>query len=499
MHDSQIEDRLRGVLRAEGDALSWTITADELGRRLALRRRERTGRRLSLMAAGLAVVAIGSVVATTSGWFRVPAIGTGPKQSSEPLQTPHQSFGPAATPLPGISPLVATPGRTELIRIDPAAPIDQADGTATAAAGGRSVIVSMSCVGDGSIELDIEGVPESLGCVSAGPSSMPNGWFDVADGQVDLTYSATGPISFGILVEQPGVGEAPPTGDDVVCEPLDPSLSEAPPAIGAGVVPGDSLGHGGTISAYRWNGQEVGTPGSWADAQDDFERIVVSPNAEAIEIVSDQCLYDARAESLLTNTRQTDPPTSRLSVLRGIGTRVVDIEPPAVGLHLVRVRASFATTDGSPGWSEAIFRVIVIFDAPTLTMSPGQSQAGQTAVAGCASYVLASGAQAADSCAGPYDPRTGVTPLIVGAGSSVTIMLSDGWALGRGYLDAVALDDAIANPFTDAQRVATFEGGDQVEIPIDLPAGTWVVRVGLNGSRGGDTFGTWYDLRLDVR
>ena len=102
MHDSQIEDRLRTVLRAEGEALPLTITPDELVRRLALRRRERNGRRMGMLAAVLAVIALGSLVATTAGWIRMPAVGSGPEASPQPLETPYQSLGPTATPLTGI-------------------------------------------------------------------------------------------------------------------------------------------------------------------------------------------------------------------------------------------------------------------------------------------------------------------------------------------------------------------------------------------------------------
>ena len=43
MHDSQIEEQLRGVLRAEGDGIPLTITAAELERRLAARRSATAG------------------------------------------------------------------------------------------------------------------------------------------------------------------------------------------------------------------------------------------------------------------------------------------------------------------------------------------------------------------------------------------------------------------------------------------------------------------------
>ena len=75
MHDSRLEDQLRSALRADGEGLPLTITTDELERRLALRRRERNGLRLTLVAAGIAVVAVGSIVAFGNGWLRMPAVG----------------------------------------------------------------------------------------------------------------------------------------------------------------------------------------------------------------------------------------------------------------------------------------------------------------------------------------------------------------------------------------------------------------------------------------
>ena len=72
----QIEEQLRGVLRAEGDAIPLTITAAELERRLAARRSATGGRRLSLVAAAVAAVAVVSIVAVGNGWLKLPAIGT---------------------------------------------------------------------------------------------------------------------------------------------------------------------------------------------------------------------------------------------------------------------------------------------------------------------------------------------------------------------------------------------------------------------------------------
>jgi hypothetical protein len=66
-----------------------TITTAELERRMALRRRERVGRRAGALAAAVAVVAVGSLVVATSDWFQSSGVGTGP--SAVPIASPVPS------------------------------------------------------------------------------------------------------------------------------------------------------------------------------------------------------------------------------------------------------------------------------------------------------------------------------------------------------------------------------------------------------------------------
>lgn len=107
MHDTNLEERLRSVLRQEGDGLPFTITKDELERRLALRRRARNGQRLSLLAAGVAVVAIGAIFAFGNGWLRGTNVATVPSPSPAPATTPAPSA--SADPLAGLPILVQDP------------------------------------------------------------------------------------------------------------------------------------------------------------------------------------------------------------------------------------------------------------------------------------------------------------------------------------------------------------------------------------------------------
>ena len=501
MHDNQIEDRLRSVLRREGDDLTLNITAQELERRLALRRRARAGRRLSLVAAGIAVIVIGGVVAAGNGWFGgAPVVGGKPVTSVAPVETPHQSFGPLATPLAGISPIAATLGRTQVLRIDPTAPQDRSSGTATSGATGPMVIGSMSCIGAGTLNVTFNDRDETLPCGDR-LSLRANIWFEVRGGAVNLKSVASGPVSFAILVEEPAPGESAPTSSSDTCTPLDPSSSGPSPAVVAGTVPGDSLGYGGTVIASRWNGVDSGTPGSWDGLPGEPDAISVGPD-QTLEITSDGCFADVNAEALLTVYAQPPVPSPTpvaLKVVRGVGSRVVDIEPPATGGWTVRVRATFVTRDGSTAWSESLYRVFVTFEAPKLTLSPAGASGGISADGNCPSFHLANGASASDQCGGPYEPITGIDPLVIARGSPVDMVLADGWQLGQVKVTAVDADLVAAGKNAPEYSVAFIDkGGPKVTTAVVLDPGSWIVRVSLNGSRGDDTFGAWYDLPVTI-
>jgi hypothetical protein len=399
VHDSQIEDRLRSVLRKEGDELTLNITAQELERRLALRRRERAGRRVSLLAAGVAVLAIGGLVVAQNGWFGAgPAVGGNPGPTAVAASAPPDSAAPGASGSP-------TPG----------------------------------------------------------PSALED--------------------------------------SDLGCSAVDPSATAVPPAVIAGVVPGDSIGFGGTVVAARWNAVESGTPGSWDGLTSTTEAISTGSD-QVLEVTSDGCFEDVSAEALLTIYAQPpalSPTPVALDVIRGIGGRVVDIEPPATGGWTVRIRATFVTTDGSEAWSETLYRVFGNFDAPRLTMSQGGGGHFVFAQASCPSYQLASGASAADQCGGPYEPLRGVAPLVVAKGASVTLELSDTWRIDQAKVTAVQADRIAAGTNAPEYSVAFVDkGGRQISVPIVLDPGSWIVRVSLNGSRGGDIFGAYYDLPVTI-
>ena len=92
MHDNQLEERLRQVLRTEGDSLRLTVTPAELRRHQALRERERSSRRVILRAA--AAIALLAFAVSTALLFNrgdAPSVGTSP--------SPSASANSTATPL----------------------------------------------------------------------------------------------------------------------------------------------------------------------------------------------------------------------------------------------------------------------------------------------------------------------------------------------------------------------------------------------------------------
>jgi hypothetical protein len=166
MHDTQVEDRLRRILRSEGEDLPLTITTAELERRLAARRRAAGGRRLSLVAAVAAAIAVGGMVAVSNGWVTPPGVATQPGPTPTPTLTPTASVVPTypadrireANPLGSGTEAVlvrpvgsaSRPDAFQVTRVDPLASTTTVIGTIPGSvlpadaemAGGRAPLVS---------------------------------------------------------------------------------------------------------------------------------------------------------------------------------------------------------------------------------------------------------------------------------------------------------------------------------------------------------------------
>jgi hypothetical protein len=124
MHDDLLEQRLRSALRTDADTLPFTITADELQRRVTVRRRGRLGRSSTvLLAAAIGVALVG--VGVVAGSFldrrdpaQTPLPSTLVTEASAPTPrpTPTASSPAVATTQPAILP----PMNAFLAALDPA-------------------------------------------------------------------------------------------------------------------------------------------------------------------------------------------------------------------------------------------------------------------------------------------------------------------------------------------------------------------------------------------
>lgn len=208
MHDNQIETRLRSILRAEGDRLPLTITSAELERRIVLRRRRTTGRWVSLVAAAVAVVAVGAIVTFGDGWFQ-PAIGTrlSPSPSGPVSETPYQSFGSPAV-IVGLGRITPAPGGTVQLDLEPTVSDGGARGTFHQELDSTAYVVTVkvACVGDGVVAFAVAGHTKSTNCAPAteGSDRAENPTlftYPISDALFDGSWTVSDGVAFTFLAE----------------------------------------------------------------------------------------------------------------------------------------------------------------------------------------------------------------------------------------------------------------------------------------------------------
>ena len=205
MHDTQIEEQLRGVLRAEGDGIPLTITTAELERRLAARRRATGGRRLRWVAAAVAAMAVVSIVAAGNGWLKLPAIGTVPSPSPSASAAPptQRTAVPSFEPVPGVGRIEPPEGSTVLREVLPTtfAGEDSGEYNAGLPADQYVVNVAVGCVGSGLI-LTEGSHSWSIECDSSPAVEPMIARIDVPteEGRLALRWEAQPGVGYTILV-----------------------------------------------------------------------------------------------------------------------------------------------------------------------------------------------------------------------------------------------------------------------------------------------------------
>ncbi len=172
MHDQSLEARLRDALRIEGDGLALTITAAELERRLAQRRRGGLSPLASLGLAAAVGAALLGLVGVAGGWFERPAI-VPPTASASPSTVPSADPSGPATPapsalvlrmLPSLDDMLVDHDPTRVVRaqtVGPAhgpsadaRPLPWSAGFAPVAVGG-SYAVEIACLGSDDLRVAI--------------------------------------------------------------------------------------------------------------------------------------------------------------------------------------------------------------------------------------------------------------------------------------------------------------------------------------------------------
>ena len=230
MHDTQIEEQLRGVLRAEGDGIPLTITTAELERRLAARRRATGGRRLSLLAAAVATIAVVSIVAAGNGWLKLPAIGTvpSPSPSASPEPTAERSAVPSFKPVPGVGRIEPPAGSTVLTEVLPTtfAAVDRGSFDAELPPEQYDVTVQLLCVGSNVTVSEGSREWPNACYAEADPNPSPASLvIPVVDGHLSLRWTAEPNVGYTMLVTTTVLPASLP--------PLDPADTTAEPVIDA--------------------------------------------------------------------------------------------------------------------------------------------------------------------------------------------------------------------------------------------------------------------------
>jgi hypothetical protein len=247
MHDSQIEEQLRGVLRAEGDGIPLTITAAELERRLAARRSATGGRRLSMVAAAVAAVVVLSMVAAGNGWLKLPAIGTVPSPSASAAATPPSSAVPSFEPVAGVPRIEPSEGSTVLTEVLPSTFAGASDGAFDADLPLDQYIVTVDvlCVGtsltlsEGSREW-----PVSCNAEPTGEGTQTGFVIPVVDGHLALRWTVDAGVGYTILVTTSVLPTSLPALEPVDGTPVidEASPSDQPIPDGTGTLVTRSLG-----------------------------------------------------------------------------------------------------------------------------------------------------------------------------------------------------------------------------------------------------------------
>ncbi len=199
MHDNQLEDRLRQVLRAQGDSLRLTVTPAELRRQHALRERARSSRRVLIGAAAVLVVAaVAGSAALLLNRSDTPSVGTSPSPATSPSGAPS----PSAASISPVADIARYAGYETLARLNgpDGNPVHTIVGDLPKQ--GDLLLVSGACSGIGIVTVTVSATDSlTVNCpaLATEPARMVP---YIADGiRYEIRVAASGDVRYQVLVE----------------------------------------------------------------------------------------------------------------------------------------------------------------------------------------------------------------------------------------------------------------------------------------------------------
>lgn len=496
MHDNQVEDRVRAALRSEGETLPLTITSDELERRLALRRRARNGRRLSMAAAAVGIVAIGSLVASSSGWFGSAGVGGGPTDAA--------SDGPTIGPTDGGLPCVAVdPATTER---PPTLIMGATPGDAMAYGGAIT-----GYLWNGSA-VDIDAYGDSPPAVPAGP---PTERLEVLASEQDACLSAvtatatSGGTSVKLEVNAGGPARVvafatPPSGEWQVLVHVEFSTTDGSPASSETIFRVDTRDRSGNTplpstlpeipapeGTVLVDSSSASVPGEPTGATEIIGMAPVPPRSVyRVDVV---CLGPAPLRWSFGREGGLEIDFGLLAagdqVCDGtLGSQILELGIPP------REVPVFVEADPATAWHIVVSSIgeQPPFLPPTL-QGWWNEEAGATrreAFGHCVSSSFG-----ADQC-GPNWETAGAAPIhvTVAGQNSVGFQLEDDWDIANARITAVAAGTTAPEYSVGFIDTASRE----IRVPIELDPGDWTLQVSLNARRGDASFGAFYNFSVTI-
>ncbi len=487
MHDNTIDERLRSTLRREADSLPLTITTEELERRLALRRRDRAGRRVGLLAAGIAVIAVGGF-ALAAGLWRGPDVATTPQPSVQPSvgrPSSEPTSGPSAPSavLPSLEP---TAGNVDYQRAN-----QLADPSSTDTVPSTNVLSGFrTSAREASVNVACQG-PDAL-VVHWGSPENPTA---IADETVTCD-STIASFRYDIGARQPMIGtylwiEATPrTGYTVLVETFG-FLNDPRPAT----IPSMATPPGTVVLDTQ------STPGG-APSVEGAIRVGTVPPKQA---------YDVAMVCLGTGSAQwsVGAVNSRDFIDRG----EVPCDGAPYGFESqpgmpAKTSAVYVTADAGAAWHLVItdpFSLGQTFIPPSLNMWAKADLSGKptSGPAHCVGYDGSS-----DSCGLVPTARDGAAVVTAARGGHVTLRVDDGWTIRQSKVDVADRAAVRKDPISPESREFAFlddgsgqltGSGDRMTLSLaGLDRGEWLFIVTIQAEKGSHSFGATYILPVRI-